>query len=632
MKKFMRLAVLTLLLWMPIDVLAKDQIDNYFINMTVEKNGDITVEELFILDGSFNGYERILNYKNMNAPTFDGSLNAFNGSDIYNADAVIIQEIKSIDVSSSPDFNQLWKEGTVFQESDSADSGDFGVYTVTKTYNGQKIRIYNPSSRGEKGFYIKYKMTNMAVVHNDVAEVGFNLFSDELVEDVANLEMHIHIPENKNELRAWGHGPLWGETENLSQEEIKLTINDLDAQTAVDIRFVFDKPVVLNSHKFSNVDALNSILTVESKKAEEANELREEARNQVARQQKIFQLYCIIAVLWAIGLILFIIRVYLKYDKEYKNPLPSKYYREFPDTYGPEIVGYLLHKQISNDDLSASILNLIYKKAIAYEKTEKKNDYKLINLHVEESTLTESEQKLLKWLFNDNDEIKLSELKKEAKNSYTGFINRYNTWKNETTKEAKTYQFFEKSTGHKIIGGLYSFIGGYFIPTIFFLTGHYIIGILSIIFIIGAFIYLVSYKKRTISGNEAYHKWMGLKNFMVDFGKMDDKELPEIVLWEKYLVYAVSLGCAKQLAKTMEIKVKELSDTGANIPTMTFNPSDMYLWISLNRSINDSVASAISTAHAQQVASSSNSSSGGFGGGFSGGGGSFGGGGGGGRF
>ena len=66
-------------------------------------------------------------------------------------------------------------------------------------------------------------------------------------------------------------------------------------------------------------------------------------------------------------------------------------------------------------------------------------------------------------------------------------------------------------------------------------------------------IYFATYTKRTKEGNEEYLKWIGLKNFMNDSGKMDVKELPEVRLWEKYLVYAVSLGCASKLAKTMKI-------------------------------------------------------------------------------
>lgn len=135
-----------------------------------------------------------------------------------------------------------------------------------------------------------------------------------------------------------------------------------------------------------------------------------------------------------------------------------------------------------------------------------------------------------------------------------------------------------------------------------------------------------------MNGNEAYHKWMALKNYMVDFGNMDEKELPEIILWEKYLVYAVTLGCAKKLSKTMEIKVKELETSGEMIDTTVLDLHRMHVCLSLNQSLTQTVTSAINTANSVQIANSSDSSSGGFGGGFSGGGGSFGGGGGGGRF
>ena len=138
-------------------------------------------------------------------------------------------------------------------------------------------------------------------------------------------------------------------------------------------------------------------------------------------------------------------------------------------------------------------------------------------------------------------------------------------------------------------------------------------------------------KKKTVKGNEHYRKWKGLKYFMEDFGTMDKKELPEIALWEKYLVYAVSLGCADKLAKTMEIRVAELTD--ADMLTMVYDVHMMRDIMIFNHIISSSINSAINNAYsAQSIANSSNSSGGGFGGGFSGGGGSFGGGSGGGRF
>ena len=117
---------------------------------------------------------------------------------------------------------------------------------------------------------------------------------------------------------------------------------------------------------------------------------------------------------------------------------------------------------------------------------------------------------------------------------------------------------------------------------------------------------------------------------MKDFGRMQEKELPEIKLWEKYLVYATVFGIANKLAKTMEIKVKEFADTDF---------TDLYTINALNDmlKVSNVVASSVENAklvadRAYAVAHSTNSSGSGSGGGFSSGGGSFGGGGGGGRF
>ncbi len=624
MKKLIQLIVFTIVL-VPTLVFAKDGISEYYIDLTVEKNGDVTVEELFILEGTFNGYERVINFQNEFANTFDGSLESFNGSEIYNGDSVIIHEIRSVSVQNNSDLKALLGEGTLFKESTSATTGEFGKYTVTDNWNGKNIRIYNPSSNGQKGFYIKYTITNMAVVHNDIAEIGFNIFTDQ-TEDIDHLEMHIHIPNNQTELRAWGHGVLWGQTENIGKDEVLLTIQDLEAYQAVDVRVIFDPSVVLESTKMSGEDGLPSILSVEATKAEEANRIREQEKEKQRRQELFQKIITFLSGAWLIGLIVIIGYVYWKHDKEYKNTLPSKYYRDFPDTYGPEIVGYLLHKQISNQDLSASILNLIYKKAIAFEALENK-DYKLMNLHTD--NITETEEQLRSWLFSDQEEITLSEIKKRAKTKYESFLKGYTKWKTKATQEGENYGFYETSIGSKILCVLYSILG--FILAI--LNAYHVLFMLMVMLAaMVSMIYFIAYRKRTKFGSESYYKWIALKNFMVDFGNMDEKELPEITLWEKYLVYAVTLGCAKKLSKTMEIKIQELEATGQTIDQTIFDVTRVHVWLSFNHNLTDTMISAVNTAHSTQVANSSSSSSSGFGGGFSGGGGSFGGGGGGGRF
>ena len=144
-------------------------------------------------------------------------------------------------------------------------------------------------------------------------------------------------------------------------------------------------------------------------------------------------------------------------------------------------------------------------------------------------------------------------------------------------------------------------------------------------------IFIVTRKFYTNKGAEHYAKWMANKRFLEDFSRFNEKELPEVTLWDKYLVYAVVLDCADKLSKEMEVKMPNMdtSDTtyvGYN-PYMTHYFITSNIYSSINSGIHTAVASSRSS-----IAASQASSGGGFGGGSIGGGGSFGGGGGGGRF
>ena len=52
-------------------------------------------------------------------------------------------------------------------------------------------------------------------------------------------------------------------------------------------------------------------------------------------------------------------------------------------------------------------------------------------------------------------------------------------------------------------------------------------------------------------GIEESEKYHGLKRFLKDFSVIHDKELIEVELWEKYLMYAIVFGETKKIVKQM---------------------------------------------------------------------------------
>lgn len=674
------------MLIIPIQVNAyKEGISKYYIDMTIRENGDLYVKELIILNGDFNGFERIINYENKRLSPFDGSLNSFRGSDIYNGSGIKLISIKNIKANSNSDFNTLYNDGDAFKQVSSASKGDYGVYIRKGTPYGEKYLIYNPDKGSEKGFYLEYELKNFGVVHNDIGEVAINLF-DELTEYVNILEMKIHIPNNKNLLRGWAHGPLTGEITLVNNNLVEVKASKIEPNTPIDVRLAFDKAVIKDSVKYSNVDALDKIVEVETELADAANAQREQYKKQLEQEAKtlvavakenptrenyeaafvsvsylsdselktnlqnelseilkivlkkenfIKILFISIFSSWTLGLIFLIRYVYKKYDKEYETQFKGDYYREIPASYGPEILGYLLNKNVGSNELSASIMNLIYKKVIIAEKCVigRKEDYlfKQNDLSIQ---ITTAEKKAFELLFDGKTEIKLSEFKKKAKTSYSKFLDLYDDWKLQATALSKAEEFYEENNT-QFIWILYSILG--FVLTFMLYRNFISIFIYMVMFILslGSFIYFISVTKRSKKGNEDYAKWIGLKRFLKDFSRMDTRSLPEVALWERYLVYAITLGCAEKLSKDMQLKIKEIGTYDSTMIDMY----DVGYMLHLNRVINSSVVSSVKAAQTElnrermsEISSSSSSSGGGFGGGFSSGGGSFGGGGGGGRF
>lgn len=591
-------------------------ISDYKINATVLDNGDLLVQEVFNMVGEYNGFERIIDYKNSNTKSFDGSEDSFNGSDIYNGTGIELKQIRAIPTISN-DFSSMQNSGDIFKKVSVANKGDYGVYVENQLEDSVKYLIYNPSTSG-KVFYIEYVINALAIVHNDISEIGWNIFTS-LTEDVENLEVIVNIPNNQNELRVWAHGPLTGNIDIKNNQQFVLNLTGLYANEAIDSRFVFDKNSIINPTKTTDLDALDTIIKLETEKADKANQEREALQKEQTLKRNIS---FAITIIYLSVLAFLVIRFYFKYDREIKTDFNNKYFRDIPRDCLPTNVGYLFNKKIRPNDLSASILKLIDDKIISVEGNDKKN-YKFI-YQDKSANISDADQKLIKFIFEDKEEILLEDMKKNAKKNHTVFLTNYNTWLNLVTSLAKKEDFYvERPIRWYILFCILGFAIGSIAKNSYWM-------ITIMILSIAALIYFISSNKRTQKGSEEYAKWKALKKFMEDFSIIDSRELPEVKLWGKYLVYAVSLGCADKLAKDMEIRVKEFDNVYNNV---NFDTTDIIRLTAFNHIISNSINSAISSARtAENIANSASSSGSGSGGGFSVGGGSFGGGGGGGRF
>jgi uncharacterized membrane protein len=198
-------------------------------------------------------------------------------------------------------------------------------------------------------------------------------------------------------------------------------------------------------------------------------------------------------------------------------------------------------------------------------------------------------------------------------------------------EEFKKYNYFGQSkeglkTAVKII--LMEFAGVFLLFALGALLKMQLFMIIPLLFAVGftgfgVIIYGALIRKKTQTGINEYTKWRAFKRFLLHFSNMKDYEIPSIIVWEHYLVYAISLGVADKVISKLKLA---LSSQNISLRNST------YLYCMTDRSgrLNNSMFRSFDKVFTSAFASATAST--GSGGGFSSGGGGGGGGGGAGAF
>jgi len=630
-----KICLFFLLLFIPMVVSASTvnyDITDFLIDAKILNNGDMEVQELIVLDGNFNGYLRELQYSNPKLTEYNqGEIN-FANSAIYNATGienvtVSTKKVEGEEISFKT-FNEIF---IPLKKTTNEKYATNGNYVFWQEDNILNYKMYQKAEDEVIAFLISYTVSDAVVIHEDVAELYWNFIGSNFTDKIYNLKIKVQLPEedNSEKFRYWAHGDITGEIKALNNRTLFAEMKSLEKNTIIDIRTTFNKELISDrtSLRFSKENALEKILEVETKRAEEVNKQREFIRfmyNFVQALTKVFYLINLIIWIW----------IYMKYDKEYKSNFNAQYYREFTGNYNVEVIDYLMKKTITPNALSASIMNLIYKKNIEVEEIIGNNKKKKYKFHFKNNNqVTDTEQLLLDFLFErvgKDNTFTTMDLEKYAKSPKTcnKFSRNYNDWKNCVIKDAEQEKFYENNGIPIVIGILTLLIS----ILIFLIVMYYQIDYIPCYFLLPFSIiflfYTILIKKRTKKGNEDYLRWKAFKNFLNDFGNFNVKELPEITLWEKYLVYACIFGLADKVQKSMNVKINEMEDMSFT-PSLSWHPFfNWQLYHIVNESVNTSIKNNIAATSVN--ANSKNSSGSGFGGGFSGGSG-FGGGGGGGH-
>ncbi|MBZ9607407.1 DUF2207 domain-containing protein [Clostridium estertheticum] len=591
-------------------------LSRYAINVIVNNDGSANFEErlTYNFDGKFNGVTRDVDFS---------ITKGLKDKKVYVLENDNLKELQlnpgnSLDATGKPGTYNFIEEGTL-----------------------ARLKLFEVSKNQEKTFVIKYKLIDAVTKYKDIAEFNRKIVDSRWKTRLDNIKIKITLPPGatKEDLKIFAHGPLIGESSILDNRTVEFTVPTVSPGTFIETLVLFPINLVPGSSNVVDEAALPRIMANEATLADEANKTREESRKEVQQQVEMQMQRKSVGNPLAIVLILLwfpiIYYIYKKYDKEIKPNFYGKYYRELPGDYTPAEMSVLMSfGKVNTRDVMATLMDLARKKQliISQNKITKKGFFNskeidkyviTLNEKAPSITLKTHEEFLINWFIDkigNGNYVALDEIKDyvKEKGEALEFKADYDKWNTLACKEAAKNDFFDQTCKKGILLGTlagfsYLLIG--IAVTLLLFTPIAVVAIIQGVIMV---IFSTLIKRRTAYGNEQHAMWQSFKNFLKDFSRLDKAEIPSIILWEHYLVYAISLGVNKIVIKQLPIV---FSDEDLNNNNLTYMYGASYGYFSGFGAMFDdtihTVEGAISTA--QSVASSENSSSSGGGGGFSGG-------------
>lgn len=488
-----------------------------------------------------------------------------------------------------------------------------------------------------KTYYISYQVKDAIAKYSDYAELYWQFVGEDFEVDAKNITGTILLPSKVNDLnniKVWGHTEdLNGEIYATDTNKIEFKVNQFRAGRYVEIRTLFPTEMINNTTRGENVPRLEQVIQEETTWANQANARRK-------MKQTIQTIITIVLDVLAVILTIVCLKSILKNIrkiKQSKKLLPSEeiqYFRQMPrEDATPAEALSLLSKQVGviNNSIflgrifSATLLDLNLKKIIDFEVKDKIITIQILDENPKILEDLKDEKVIFEFLKKAsekrNGKITNQELVKYIKKSQSKVL-ALSVKINEMTEQFLYQKGFankkEKENKTKITTYIILLVIAIFFMIFTFsiliglsikVMGMIPLLITSILQLIVFCILSSKINVLTQEGTDEKAKWKGLKKYMEEFSMLDKREIPEIVIWEKFLVYATVFGIADQVLKQLKIVYPNMNEE--------FNTNHYgYMYLIMNTNFSSSFSNAITSSMSTAYSSAT-----GGGGGFSGGGG-----------
>jgi uncharacterized membrane protein len=493
----------------------------------------------------------------------------------------------------------------------------------------------NVTISGHHVYELTYHVDNAVTVSTDVAVLYWQFLGTQSPHQ-DHVEVTIHTPGSGAGVRVFVHGALNGVVDPPGKD-VHLAVDDNPKGTKVEVRLL--EPASDYNVVPTESGLEQAILAREGVLADRANQRRADLRADLDRKDKEKKAGNIGApIVAALGVLAFV-AIFLKWGKEPPAPADiGEYWRDIPDDPPAVCQAVRSFGTVSNDAFPATLIDLAQRGwlTIAEEHSETavlhrdKVDYRFTRTTKQDAPLTDYESKLLWRLFPNGGSITQSQLVADAKSTPKESAAWMDDFKKSVHADVTRRGYVDQ--GHLVKWVLHFLtilvVGG---VGVLALAASAPLGLVAIAVAVVLVPLSILLRQRTVAGARKLAEVNGLAHFLEDFSRLpDEAHTGDLVLYERYLVYAVALGVAEQLVAGLRVHFPQFSEPNSGFATWYLAGSLAGGQANIGRldsiSTIGSFASEFSSATA--AAFSPPSSSSGMGGGFSGGGGGGGGGGG----
>lgn len=561
MKKYLIL-IISMFLFIPI--VNASSVNKINMDIYIDSNGDANVREVWDVTTTSESTELYKTYNNVGNSSFEDFKVSLNGKE----------------------YNSLnyWDIDASFSEK----SYKNGIHYIS---DGLEL-CWGISEYGNNTYTLEYKITNFVLELSDAQMVYWRLIPNNISGGIDNVYIKIYSDfKYSDNLDVWGYGK-YGAPTYVYDGYIEMTTDDKSLDSNEYMTILIKYP--LGSFNTNNKDLSKDFNYYFNMSKDGATEYKTEDKQSIF-SKVIATIITIFSIcFWGFITALIVVvtasgkRKYFKSNKKLEKDIPN--FRDIPcnkEIFKSFYISHLYGLTKKDTDFLGSVLLKWLKDGNIKITNKEKNGLfgsnKIISIEFFELT-TENSEELSLWnmmIEASKDRIlEEKEFENYCKINYQKVLN----WYNDVLK----YEMNDFILAGKVIESFDKKLFG-----------------------------IKSYKySEDDSIYEDAKKLAGLKQYLVEFSNMKEKQAIEVHLWQDYLIYAQMFGIAKKVAEQFKNMYPEVIKDYSN----DFDISDVIL---LNHFYDSGITSATT---AQARANSYSSGGGGFSSG-GGGGGSFGGGG-----